>query len=104
MAAESEIGKVLDCVFEGDEEMSRVCFSFQSMSLTNIFDRIDLAYQELYLLLAGIFRKYDSVESGQKGHILALYDTIRERDIDMVADFVVPITRNGTRGVKIIAT
>ncbi|KAF7950062.1 hypothetical protein EAE96_007363 [Botrytis aclada] len=65
---------------------------------------IDLAYQELYLMLAGIFRVYNSAESGQKGYTLELYDTIRERDIDMVSDFVVPNARSGTRGVKILAT
>ena len=52
-------------------------------------------------MLAGIFRVYDCAQSGAKTHRLELYDTTRERDIDMVADFVVPVAKSGIRGVKI---
>ncbi|RFU78092.1 cytochrome p450 [Trichoderma arundinaceum] len=51
---------------------SRICLGFH------------LAYSELYIILAGLFRKYDLYDGTgrQKTPTLDLYDTLRERDID----------------------
>jgi hypothetical protein len=65
---------------------------------------INLAYQELYLVLAAIFRKYDlydNIAGGKQGPTLALYDTLRERDVDMMADMAVPMPALGSKGVRI---
>ena len=87
---------------------------------------MNLAYQELYLVLAGIFRVYDaaplpasmsgkieSLEAGvggvykkdaswPEGKYLALYDTIRERDVDLVHDLLVPGPVKGSKGVRVM--
>ena len=86
---------------------------------------INLAYQELYLVLSGIFRVYDvapmtslssqadsqAIEitpkgrddaSNSKGRYLALYDTIRQRDVDLVHDMMVPAAVKGSKGVRVM--
>ena len=71
--------------------------------------RMNLAYQELYLVLAGIFRKYSLQSdtfntlppSSSIAPTLALCDTIRERDVDLVADMVVPAPALGSKGVRV---
>ena len=64
---------------------------------------MNLAYQEMYFVLAAVFRKYDlydgTVEG--KGPALQLYDTVRERDIDMVAELAVPSPEVGSEGLRI---
>lgn len=64
---------------------------------------MNLAYAELYLILAGIFRKYDLYDGtgNQKSPTLALYNTIRERDVDAVIDLVVPFPAKGSKGVRL---
>lgn len=68
-----------------------------------ICSRFHLAYAELYVILAGIFRKYDLYDgtAKQQGPTLALYDTIRERDVDAVIDLVVPYPAKGSQGVRL---
>lgn len=65
---------------------------------------INLAYQELYLMTAAVFRKYDLYDGTgtQHGPTLALYETTRERDVDMVHDFVVPFPARGSKGVRLL--
>ena len=70
---------------------------------------MNLAYQELYLTTAAIFRKYslhqdtsaDNPATGAGRPTLALYDTIRERDVDAVADLLVPGPAVGSKGIKV---
>lgn len=58
---------------------------------------------ELYLLVSGIFRKYDLYDgTGKQGPNLALYETTRERDVDMAADMLVPATASESKGVRLI--
>jgi hypothetical protein len=49
-----------------------------------------LAYAELYIFLAGVFRKYN------------LHDKYRERDVDTNTDFLVPAPAKGSKGVRVI--
>ena len=66
---------------------------------------VNLAYQELYLVLAGIFRRYDLFDPTVKedqGPTLELYDTIKERDVDGVAEFIVPFTTKNSKGVQLL--
>ncbi|ERF75987.1 hypothetical protein EPUS_01353 [Endocarpon pusillum Z07020] len=64
---------------------------------------INLAYQELYTLLAGVFRKYDAYDGTgkQQGPTLELHNTLRERDVDMNADFIVPFPAKGSKSVQV---
>ena len=64
---------------------------------------MNLAYQEMYFVLASIFRKYDLYDENaeDKGPTLQLYDTVRERDIDMAAELAVPSPEVGSEGLRI---
>lgn len=56
-------------------------------------------------MLAGIFRKYDvygGTGEPQKGPTLELFETTREHDIDMVADFVTVGINPESVGVRVI--
>lgn len=66
--------------------------------------RINLAYQELYVVTAAVFRKYDlySGTGMQQGPTLALYETIRERDVDMKSDLTTPFPILGSKGVRLM--
>lgn len=68
-----------------------------------IQNQINLAYSELYTMLAGIFRKYDLFDGTgtQTGPTLELYETTRQ-DVDMVADFATPYVKEGSLGVRLI--
>ena len=65
--------------------------------------------QELYLITAAIFRKYslhqDTLDtnpaSGVRGPKLALYDTIKERDVDAVPDTLITSPPLDSKGVGI---
>lgn len=74
---------------------------FEQSGLTST--SINLAFQELYTLLAGVFRKYDAYDGTdtQQGPTLELYDTVRERDVDMNADFIVPFYAKGSKSVQV---
>lgn len=64
---------------------------------------INLAYQELQMFIAGIFRKYkvfDKSADQQDGPTLELYDTTVEH-IKMHADYVSPGLRPGSFGVRV---
>ncbi|CAF9937873.1 MAG: hypothetical protein HETSPECPRED_000688 [Heterodermia speciosa] len=64
---------------------------------------MNLAYQEMYFVLAAVFRKYDLYDGAVegKGPALQLYETVRERDIDMVAELAVPSPEVGSEGLRI---
>lgn len=51
---------------------------------------MNLAYAELYLALANIFRKFE----------LELFEVVKERDIDVAHDFFSPCTRMDSIGVR----
>lgn len=64
---------------------------------------MNLAYQELQIFAAGIFRKYgrfDPTVKQQKGPTLELYETGAE-DVRTYADFVTPGLRPGSQGVRL---
>ena len=55
-------------------------------------------------MLAGIFRRYslyDPAAGKDQAPALALYDTTRDRDVDMSADLAVPAPTLGSKGVQI---
>ena len=52
---------------------------------------ISLAYAEMYLALAILFRRFS----------FELYDTIRERDIDLSRDYFVGETKKESPGARI---
>ncbi|CZT46526.1 related to trichodiene oxygenase cytochrome P450 [Rhynchosporium secalis] len=61
-----------------------------------------LAYSELYVILSGIFRKYDLYDGTgkQSSPTLELYQTGRD-DVDMVADYAIPYVRDESLGVRV---
>ncbi|MCJ1470579.1 hypothetical protein MMC07_009225 [Pseudocyphellaria aurata] len=71
---------------------------------TRICLGMNLAYQELYLVIAAVFRKYDRYDGSgtQKGPTLALYETTRERDVDMKADLINACPTFGSKGVRLV--
>ncbi|KAM0543454.1 hypothetical protein ACHAPJ_012318 [Fusarium lateritium] len=65
---------------------------------------INLAYQELRILTAGIFRKYDVFDSSkekQSGPTMELYKTNRN-DIDVYADYFTMGQYPGSKGLRVI--
>ena len=67
-------------------------------------NRINLAYQELYLVLAAVFRKYDLYDGTgmQQSPTLALYETTRERDVDMTSELISAVPARGSQGVRVL--
>lgn len=63
----------------------------------------ELAWQELYIVAAGVFRKYDRYDptAGKVDHTLELYETTRERDVDMNADSIIIRLGKGSHGVRL---
>lgn len=54
-------------------------------------------------MTAGVFRKYGGYDGTEKsGRTLVLYETRRERDVDLVADLGVPAAALGSKGVRIL--
>jgi hypothetical protein len=72
--------------------------------LTRRETQINLAHQELQIVLAGVFRKYDLYDGTgrQKGPTLELFETTREHDVDMAADFVSAAIRADSVGVRVL--
>lgn len=64
---------------------------------------MNLAHQEMYFVLASVFRKYDIYDetAEEQGPTLQLYDTVRERDIDMAAELAIPVPEVGSEGLRI---
>lgn len=65
---------------------------------TRICLGMQLAYQEMYIILAGIFSKYDV---GGNGKRLQLYGTDRG-DVEIVRDLVTENVRDGSLGVRVV--
>jgi hypothetical protein len=68
---------------------------------------MNLAYAEMHIIIAGIFRKYDSYNESEregKTNSLMSFELVeKSRDVvDMAADFAVPFTKAGTKGVRVI--
>ncbi|MCJ1466232.1 hypothetical protein MMC07_004851 [Pseudocyphellaria aurata] len=65
---------------------------------------IELAYQELYLVSSAVFRKYDLYDGTdmQQGPTLALYNTTRERDVDLTSDLGFSVPVRGSKGVRVL--
>ncbi|TGJ83495.1 hypothetical protein E0Z10_g5258 [Xylaria hypoxylon] len=61
---------------------------------------MNFARQEMFIILATIIRKYDLYQ-GQEGPTLELYDTVRERDIDVVRDMIIPFPARGSHGLRV---
>ena len=63
---------------------------------------MNLALEELYVLIASIFRKYDLYDGSgtQKCPTLELYDTSAE-DIEIERDLLTPTAKVGSRGLRL---
>lgn len=63
---------------------------------------INIAYAELYTVLASVFRVYGSVDAKGDGDVgsLALYDTTK-RDVEIVGDSNVPIIDRRSKGIRV---
>jgi len=62
---------------------------------------INLAYTELYICLATIFRRYGGLESlGPCGRLELFESTID--DVKMVADRFIPFVKDGSKGVRVV--
>lgn len=57
---------------------------------------MNLAYAELYLTLACMFRRL--------GGMMQLYETIRERDVDPILDYFIPAPSTESKGVRVVST
>ena len=62
---------------------------------------MNMAYAEMYLCLAGLFRRYGGAgEIGPSGE-LQLYETTTE-DVEYQHDLFVPFPKTGTNGVRVV--
>lgn len=61
---------------------------------------MNFARQEMFIILATIIRKYD-LYRGQEGPTLELYETTRERDIDVNRDMIIPFPAKGSHGLRV---
>ena len=61
---------------------------------------MNFARQSMFIILATIIHKYD-LYVGQKGPTLELYDTTRERDIDVNRDMIIPFPARGSLGLRV---
>lgn len=70
---------------------------------TRICLGINLAYMEMYMILAALFRRYDLWDKTgeQKSPTLELFQTTRE-DIDIARDFVTENVKSDSQGVRVI--
>lgn len=53
---------------------------------------INLAYAEIYIVLAAVVRRFD----------LELYDTIKERDVDFARDCFIALPTKGSKGIRVL--
>ena len=70
---------------------------------TRICLGMNLAYSELYMILAGIFKRYELYDGTDKqtAPTLALHDTIHERDVQVIHDCLVPFPAKGSKGIQV---
>ena len=64
---------------------------------------INLAYAEIYVTLAMVFRVYGSAEVRMKDDrgYLELFDTDWARDVEIVGDGITPLNRKESKGIRI---
>lgn len=65
---------------------------------------LELAWQKIYIVSAGVFCKYDRYDptTGKKvDHTLELYETTRERDVDMNAESIIIRSGKGSHRVRL---
>jgi hypothetical protein len=60
-----------------------------------------LAYAEMYILIAAIFRRFGSCEVCFESdeRVLELFDT-REEDVEVVGELFLPVLRKGSEGIR----
>jgi len=83
----------------GNPQLDRYLVSFSKGSRSCL--GINLAYAEMYLWLAGVFRRYGSSEvkfEGDQG-ALELFDTTIS-DVEMWADRLIPATKPGSKRMR----
>jgi cytochrome P450 len=70
---------------------------------TRICAGINLAYQELYMILAAVFTRYDRWDGTgkQKALTLELCETTR-RDVDCMRDLVTEVVPDDSKGVRVV--
>jgi cytochrome P450 len=70
---------------------------------TRICLGLNLAYSELFMIVASIFRRYDLYDGTgkQTTPTLALYDTTWERDASVHYDYLVPFAAKGSKGIQV---
>ncbi len=69
---------------------------------TRICLGINLAYMEMYMILAGLFRRYDGSDGTEKGSpTLELFQTTSE-DVEIVRDLVTENRKESSKGVRIM--
>lgn len=52
------------------------------------------------MIISALFIKYD-IYKGQGGPTMQLVDTLRGRDIDVSADYIIPVTAKGSNGLLV---
>lgn len=64
---------------------------------------INLAYAELYLILATVFRSYGSVDVQHKDDAgyLELFETDK-KDVEMIGDAFIPLVKRGSKGINVL--
>ena len=77
----------------GPEKEFRLKYLFNFGRGTRQCVGMNLAYAEIYMTLAAVFRKF--------GYELTLYDTHRERDVDIKHDFFITCPSVDSRGVRV---
>jgi cytochrome P450 len=84
-----------------DPSLQKYLFSFGKGGRQCI--GINLAWEEMKVFVAGVFRKYDLYDGtrvGKQGPTLELYETGR-KDVAMYADFVTPGFVPGSKGMRV---
>ena len=66
---------------------------------------MSLANAELCVLLAGIFSRYEIFDGTGRQIVptLALYDVVKERDVDVKYDYQVPFPEKESKGIRVKA-
>ncbi|KAE8371809.1 cytochrome P450 [Aspergillus bertholletiae] len=84
----------------GNPHLDRYFVAFSKGSRTCA--GINVAYQEMSLIIASLFQKFD-IDSRTDGTrpTLSLYQTLRERDVDQVADLTVASVAADSKGVRL---
>ena len=82
-----------------DPQLTRYLCSFAKGSRQCI--GINMAYAQLYLCVAGIFRRYGGPGNPGPMGIFELFETTRE-DVEIQYDLFVPFPKQGSKGVRVL--